>query len=137
MVALLIRRPLPFIHFYFPCPVRYGPSNLPGQSGPYLQADFSHTVKLSKGLISPSDLMILLPHLKIDRDTMKISLIQNLLPYLPLFRPCNTLVLPSLLLQGTPQDNFSHVIHLYCLCPLILLLFHLICLCLQKIYIFL
>ena len=96
MVALPIHCLLPPIHPPWPRPVRFSPSNLSGRSGPSLQANFSHTVKISKGLISLSDLMIPLPHLKIEIDTMNITLIQHSLPYLHLLSTCAALVLPIL-----------------------------------------
>ena len=96
MVVLLILRPLLSIQPPCPNPIRSGPSNPLGQSGLSLQDNLSHTVNLPKGLISPSNLMIPLLYLNIERDTMKPSLIQNPLTFLPLLRPCTALVLPNL-----------------------------------------
>ena len=87
-----------------PALVPSGPYNPSGQSGRSLQVDFSHTGKRLKGLISLSDAMIPLPHLKIDKDTMKTILIHCLLPSLPLFLPFRSLVLPILLSwRDTPR----------------------------------
>ena len=80
IVALPICLPLLSIRPPCLCPVWSGPSGPSGQSGLSLQVNFSHTVKLHKGIISPRDLMILLPHLKIDIDTITLIMIQNQLP---------------------------------------------------------
>ena len=78
-----------------PILVLSGHSDPSFQSGLSLQTHFSHTVKFPKGLTSPSNFMILMPHLKIN--TMNPSLIQLPLTYISLFRPCTALVFPSVL----------------------------------------
>ena len=80
IVELPIFLPLPSIHLPRLHPVRSGPYRPSGQSSPSLQANFSHMVKLPKGIISPRYLMILMPHLMIDIDTMTTIMIQNPLP---------------------------------------------------------
>ena len=87
MVALPIRCPLPLVHPPRPRSVRSSPSDPSGQSDLYLQANFSHMVKLHKGLIYPINLMILLPQLKIERYTINPILIHISI--------CSALVLPS------------------------------------------
>ena len=94
--SLLICLMVPSIQPPRPRLIRSRSSNLSGQSGLSLQANFSHTVKIYKGLIYPINLMILLPHLKIEIDTTKPSPIQNSLPSIPLLHPCNTLTLSTL-----------------------------------------
>ena len=96
MVMLLILLPLPSIHPPYLLPIQSGPSDPSGQSVLSLQANLSHTFKCPKGLISLSHLMIPLPHLNIERDTMKPTPIKLLLPFLSLFRPCTALLLPIL-----------------------------------------
>ena len=108
IVSLLICLPLPSTHLYHLCPVRSGPYWPSGQSSPSLQANFSHTVKLPKGIISPRDLMILLPHLKIDIDTMTLILIHNMLPppfFPPSYRPLPT---QPVLIRDTLRQFIPH-----------------------------
>ena len=97
MLALLICHLLPLMPPPHPPPVQSSPSNPSCRSGPSLQSNFYHTVKIPEGLISPIDLIISLPQLKIERKTMNPRLIQSPLPSLPLFRPCTAFALPSLL----------------------------------------
>ena len=97
VVALKIFFPLPSIHLRRPRPVCSGPSNRSYKSGLSLQVNFFRTFNLPKGLISPRDLMITLPELKIEIDTMNPSPIQIPLPSLYLFSHCTDLILPILL----------------------------------------
>ena len=79
-----------------PHPVLSGPYNSLGQYSLSLQASFYHKCKRPKGLISMRDLMIPLPHLRIEIYIINTIPIQHLLPSLPLVRPCTAPILHRL-----------------------------------------
>ena len=108
-MEILICLLLPSIHPRCFHPVHSGPSGPSSQSGPSLQANFYHTVKLPKGIILPRDLIIMLPHLKIDIDTMTHIMIHNLLtsPFVtPSYhpRPPQTVIIRYTLRQFLPYQ---------------------------------